>query len=138
MLLAIVLALLALCARVAAAEPTGADLDPDELEELLDRADGAGDAIEPAEAVEAAEPAEPDDLEELRQIDDLDDLDPALVPLDDDATWPVAGAAEQRETIERRKRSPIGRVDVSAIWRRTDTFSRSRHDEVWLLGTWRL
>jgi hypothetical protein len=121
-----VLAVLALCARVAAAEPSGGDLDPDELEELLDRADGAGEATDP------------DDLEDLRQIDDLDDVDPQLDPVDDDATWPVAGAAEQRETVERRERSPIGRVDVSAIWRRTDTFAQARHDEVWLLGTWRL
>lgn len=118
LVLAILAALIALTVRIAAAEPSSEDIDDafDEIE------GGALDDQEIDEAIAFA-------VDELTE-DQLEELG-----LDDDALdggW-IAELPADREST----RSPIGRVDLSLVYRRIDPIASEARDELLVLGTWR-
>ncbi len=118
-MLLIVLGLIALAARIASAAPgDDPELDPEELEELAERADVDQTDDDDELAVELA----------LDMLDDVELIDVPEVPV----------VIDDRETAHVARRSPIGRVDLSLLWRRIEPAVSTQRDEVWLLGTWRL
>jgi hypothetical protein len=145
MIVAIVLAFLALAMRFAVGAPAReipaedrAELegiqDIEDLDELLadldELTDRAGpDEWEPVGFESALEATEPDDVFELDEDDSaLEDLGALGDPM----------RAEQPLRSEpRRSRSPIGRIDLSLVYRHSDPISSEHRDEIWLVGTWR-
>jgi len=132
----LVLVVLGILAARANAAP---HLDADALEDLEELDDG-GDG----EAAEVRETSP--DLADTPETD-LDALasDGNAAPIGSETTaWDtsLAGSQEQLDAIARGSRpSRWGRVDLSLAWRRSwddpATSSATRHDELWLVATWR-
>ena len=157
-MLLFVLVVLALSLGEASADGTEPDgevtlddmgLDPDDLAELADHA--LLDVRE--ESSDRLATIDLDDLDEIEELDDLDlemagtELDlPDLASADrasgdlagSEGGWPATGTTDARAAALARRRTLLGRVDLTLTWRRTEPIVSPRRDEVWLYGTWQL
>lgn len=138
---AIIAALIALSLRIAAAEPIAPGRAGGELADTLDALEVGGADDQPIdEAIdEAIDDRDIDDeeIDETIALDELTDDQLEELGFDDDAIargW-VTSAAAPAEMA--RTRSPIGRVDLSLVYRRTDPIASEARSELLILGTWR-
>ncbi|MBA3460495.1 MAG: hypothetical protein H0T46_11070 [Deltaproteobacteria bacterium] len=141
MIVAIVLALLALAMRLAVAAPAREipARDPDDVEESDELFEELDELVDQPGTDEWGE----DLATETEWSDSVIDRDELLeldedTPIDDlDALGGAVRAESPARSAPVRSRSPIGRFDLSLIYRHSDPISRERRDELWLVGTWR-
>ncbi|MBL9016098.1 MAG: hypothetical protein JNL83_18065 [Myxococcales bacterium] len=127
LILAIVAVVIALSVRLAAADPIEAeelieDLDSEELH-ASGFADRELDDLESDELLQSIDELAADQLDELG-------LDPEAL---DGGSW----TSDERRASPMWSSSPIGRVDLSLVYRHVDPIASERRDELLLVGTWR-